>query len=65
MIISEEQLLKDPSTSFWLKEQIVALNNRDPIDSLHDAEVLLELQKQKVATLEKNISEYHEKGTAL
>jgi hypothetical protein len=35
-----EDLLKDPSTSFWLRSALVAALSRDPVDAANDAEIL-------------------------
>ena len=35
-----EDLLKDPSTSFWLRNALIAALSRDPVDAANDAEVL-------------------------
>ena len=60
-----EEVLKDSSASFWLKEAIKALDNRDIVDALSDIECLekifrakkefiIELIKER-AMLKKNI----------
>lgn len=38
-----DQILEDPSCSFWLKEAIGNLERRDPCDAVGDAEFLLRL----------------------
>jgi hypothetical protein len=35
-----EQVLADPSTSFWLKSTVQTALDRDPVDALNDALVL-------------------------
>lgn len=35
-----EDLLKDPSTSFWLRNALIAALSRDPVDAANDAEIL-------------------------
>ena len=35
-----EDLLKDPSTSFWLRNALTSSLLRDPVDAANDAEVL-------------------------
>ncbi len=35
-----EDLLKDPSTSFWLRNALTSALSRDPVDAANDAEVL-------------------------
>jgi hypothetical protein len=34
-------IMNDPSTSTWLKQQIVSLDERDIVDAIADIEVLL------------------------
>lgn len=36
-----EALLKSPATSYWLRDAIEAALQRDPVDALNDAEVLV------------------------
>ena len=36
-----EQVLEDPAASFWLKSTIRAALERDPVDALNDALVLV------------------------
>jgi hypothetical protein len=43
----ELELVNDPSTSYWLKQQITKLQNRDVLDGLIDAEILVEVLKEK------------------
>jgi hypothetical protein len=38
-----QQLLASPSVSFWLKDALRAMTNRDPVDALNDAELLVEV----------------------
>jgi hypothetical protein len=44
-------LYSAPSTSYWLRSAIDALERRDPLDAMHDATLLAELQKVRVAEL--------------
>lgn len=41
MVIDENELLNSASTSFWLKNAILATQQRDVVDALRDTEVLL------------------------
>ena len=41
--IDVTRILKDPTTSYWLKDAIVALRKRDVVDALNDVEILLEV----------------------
>lgn len=43
----KEQILGDASASYWLKGAIVALDKRDPLDALRDAEVLVMVLKDR------------------
>ena len=45
---SIDTILKDPSTSYWLKHAIKSALKRDPVDALRDAETLVELLKAKL-----------------
>jgi tellurite resistance protein len=38
----------DPSTSYWLKEAIRRCEQRDPVDALCDAEVLVALLQSQL-----------------
>ena len=42
-MILEQELLIDPCSSRWLRQQIEGLRLRDPVDALRDAEVLVAL----------------------
>jgi hypothetical protein len=35
-----EELLTDPSTSFWLRNALTSALSRDPVDATNDAEIL-------------------------
>jgi hypothetical protein len=37
---SVEELLKDPSSSFWLRNALTSALLRDPVDAANDAEIL-------------------------
>ncbi|MDC5870529.1 hypothetical protein OPW39_17125 [Vibrio europaeus] len=47
----ERELVNDPSTSFWLKEQFELTKKRDLIDALSDAEILVSILKSRVNLL--------------
>lgn len=38
-----EEVLRDPSASFWLKAALGSALGRDPVDAANDAEVLARL----------------------
>ncbi len=42
----KEQLLADQAVSYWLKEQLAQLVERDPVEALHDAELLLQAAQE-------------------
>ena len=42
-ILNEQEILDDPAISFWLKEQIKASKNRDIVDTINDAVLLLKI----------------------
>lgn len=35
-----QAMLHDPATSFWLRRTFAELQERDPLDALHDAQLL-------------------------
>jgi len=41
-------IIASPCVSYWLKGAIMALEKRDPIDALNDAELLAELARARV-----------------
>ncbi len=47
----EQALVDDPSTSYWLKEQLEASKKRDMVDALRDAETLAACLKARVQLL--------------
>lgn len=42
-----EEVLRDPSASFWLKAALRSALARDPVDAANDAEVLTRLLDQR------------------
>lgn len=46
-----EEVLNDPSTSHWLKQALSQAVQRDPVDSLRDAELLQNLLEQRVISI--------------
>jgi hypothetical protein len=42
-----EQVLSDPSASFWLKAALGSALDRDPVDAANDAEVLFRLLDER------------------
>jgi len=45
---TEQELLNDPSISYWLKGQVQSSKSRDCLDALLDAEILVEVLKERV-----------------
>jgi len=43
-----ENILDDPAASFWLKNALRSALNRDPVDALHDAELLVVALKERL-----------------
>lgn len=43
------RIANDQSASYWLKAAVIASDQRDPVDALHDAEALVEACKQRLA----------------
>lgn len=55
-MISIDGLLDDPSVSFWLKKALIEALNREPVDALNDARLL-------VSALENHLEEvFYEVG---
>ena len=46
--IKERTILDDPAASYWLKDRLRELAERDPVDALHDLEALVAVQKEKL-----------------
>ncbi len=49
------------STSYWLKAQLLELQNRDPLDALKDADILAQVCKVRVDELMKRDEVKHGK----
>ena len=45
--MTTNDLLTDPCVSFWLKDAIKSLSNRDTLDALRDVELLHEIWEEK------------------
>jgi hypothetical protein len=41
-------ILDNPSLSYWVKNAITSLNERDPLDAFHDAKILLQFASEKL-----------------
>jgi hypothetical protein len=44
---SIDEVLADPSASFWLKATLRSALCRDPVDAAHDSEILAQLLGQR------------------
>lgn len=45
---SYESILSDPTASYWLKQRIEELQERDPVDALNDIEMLKRLTESRL-----------------
>jgi len=45
------EILADPDSSNWLRNAMVELNRRDPVDAERDAETIANLQSARVSEL--------------
>lgn len=52
----ETALINDPSTSYWLKQQLQITMTRDPLDGLNDAELLVMVLKFRLDNINKQVS---------
>ncbi len=44
------EIMKDPSASFWLKDALKKAVKRDPVDALNDAQILARILELKLKT---------------
>lgn len=51
-IEARNQLMNDIGTSYWLRNAIAALEQRDPVDSLKDSETLAFLSQMRAKEAE-------------
>lgn len=49
---SAEEVLANPATSFWLQSALRSATQRDPVDAVHDAELLLAILRQRLDNLQ-------------
>lgn len=49
--MTKKQILEDPSISYWVKEAVKALDERDTLDAFYDAEIVLQFAKEKYEKL--------------
>ena len=52
---SIEEILADPSASFWLRNALLAALSRDPVDAANDADVLARLLDKKCCDVLKKL----------
>jgi hypothetical protein len=45
-------IMQDWATSFWLRDAMKSLLERDPVDALHDAEALVELMRKNLKDIQ-------------
>jgi hypothetical protein len=45
------ELLSDPSVSYWLKNALRALLKRDALDAVHDAELLAGVMRERLENM--------------
>jgi hypothetical protein len=43
-----DTILADFSTSYWLRDAIIALDNRDPVDALNDSLALVKVCEERL-----------------
>jgi hypothetical protein len=48
---SVDGLLRDPSTSFWLRNALTSALQRDPVDAANDADILARVLDQKCRSI--------------
>ena len=46
-----QQIIDDPSTSYWLRDALTTSLNRDPVDTLNDIEILQRVHTARHAVL--------------
>ena len=44
---TKKRTIENPAASYWLKKAVAALDVRDPLDALADAEMLAAIAKQR------------------
>ena len=49
--INEQEILNNPTISYWLKEQIIISEKRDVLDAINDAELLLKILNERFEAL--------------
>ena len=51
-----EQVVKDPCTSAWLHTAIHYLSERDPVDAMNDAEMLVRLCQERIDVITASVA---------
>lgn len=52
MVVDEQAILNSQSASFWLKDAIRSTRQRDIVDALKDAEILLAILNARFSNIE-------------
>lgn len=47
-------IINSPETHFWLKQRVHDLDDMDPVDALHDVELLLAVCKARLNEVQNN-----------
>lgn len=47
-----QQILNDPSTSYWLRDALTTSLNRDPVDALNDVDILLTACEKRLTDIQ-------------
>ncbi|MEE4247995.1 MAG: hypothetical protein V2I33_21595 [Kangiellaceae bacterium] len=47
----ERPLIENPEISFWVKRQVLETRERDPLDALNDARLLLDVLQERYQSL--------------
>lgn len=54
--LSYDEILQSQDVSYWLKDAIKAAMQRDPVDALNDAELLVKVLRRRVGKLLSNVA---------
>lgn len=50
--LDKDAIVNHPATSNWLKNAITTIDDRDPVDALHDIRILQILVEQKLQRIQ-------------
>lgn len=62
---NETSITADPSTSFWLKEQLYLTKQRDILDAVYDAELLLMVLWQRLTNQAPELAQWQSHDVTL